>query len=111
MTERFPKYLKINFTEMIRLGEPSGNSARYFRPCGEWDGDLEFNEETRKYRFPYPTPNEPTLTEITPQEFLKANPYGYSNTTKHVFKQALKDIGLEPKVKVLDQITHELSYK
>lgn len=107
VTERFPKYIRVNGTEMVRLGAPKNDVATYFRPCGEWDGNLEYKDG--QYYMPIIDHNNTgkpvTISEISPACFLMANPYGYSETTKRVFEVAMRECGVNDKVTVLNDGT------
>lgn len=100
MVTKFPKYIRIESTEMVRIGLSGDNKATYFRPCGEWSGDIEFKDG--KYYMPiidHAHTGEPILMEeISALDFLKHNPYGYSDATKNAFERAINDCGIEDKV-------------
>lgn len=90
----FPKYIKIdNGSELIRTSILEENKkANYFRPCGEWEGELVYDEPTKQYiLFINGFKKFVNIQEITAKEFLKGNPYGYSGKTKNSFETAIED--------------------
>ena len=109
--KKFPKYVRIKSTEMVRLGSLKDNQATYFRPCGEWSGDLKYKDG--QYYMPIidhkHTCKSVSIEEISAKDFLKANPYGYSNTTKKVFEIAMKDCGMEDNV-IIKHDRHGIYY-
>lgn len=95
----FPKYIKIltphSQNGMVRL-YAKGNKATYFRPCGEWRGELIYRDGN--YYMPvidHTNSGKPVkIREISAREFLIQNPYGYSKCTRNTFETAIANSGL-----------------
>jgi hypothetical protein len=109
--DKFPKYIKVRNTELIKLSE-SLDKAIYYRPCGEWKGTLIY--DSGKYNFDISGVSHwinVTIEEITAKEFLLENPYAYSVIGSNCFLSALGDLNLDKTLIKSNEgkITHCLS--